>query len=113
MGPSFVEKGKEKCSYLFLIFRRIWKGLNSKYNPETQNPDLLVDEIRCVQAKIIVTLFQFVLIYLSLTLGKQAENTLAGLLPLQLLLIAKGHYILHSSCKNCHSFSKGIPTTIN
>lgn len=41
-----------------------------------------------------VVLFQFAVIYLALALSKQVENTLAILLPLQLLLIDKDHYIL-------------------
>lgn len=45
---------------------------------KTQKPKTLmhapVYEIRCVQAGIIVTLFQFALIYLFLTLGKQVKT---------------------------------------
>lgn len=105
-----MEKGKEKGINSFWSL----EGYEKDLRPNTaQTPKHLVClYVSLLCSGMIVILFQFILIYLSLTLGKPVEDTLPIPLPLQLLLTAEGH-ILSSSSMNSQNFSRGIPETIN
>jgi len=113
-GAIHQGESKRKMNQLFFLSLEGYeKALQPNTAQKTKKLCLPVYEVCSLQVGIIGILFQFTVIYLSLTLGKQVEDTLPILLPLQLLLTAEGCNILSSSSMNCQNLSRGIPRTIN